>query len=77
MNSLEASHCYAPEDHILTYHNMFLDTSQISKQHCADLHVLAKRINELKHNPGHFNSADWLLWFISAKMNYVTETHCK
>lgn len=55
LKSLEGSHCCAPEDNIPTSHNMFLDALQISKQHCADLHVLAKTCNEIKHNPSHYN----------------------
>lgn len=65
MNSREGSHCYALEDNILTSLNMFFNASRISKQHCADRHVPAKKSNEIKHNPSYFNRASSLLRFIN------------
>lgn len=67
MNSLACSHCCAPEDNNLTSHSMFFSASRISKKHCADLHVLAKKGNEMKHKPSHFNRASCLLRFIICK----------
>lgn len=81
MNSLEGSHCYALEDNILTSLNMFFNASRISKQCCADLHVPAKKSNETKHNPSHFNRASSLLRFINIQkwtswLRYTFKVSC-
>lgn len=76
MNSLEGSHCYALEDNILTSLNMFFNASRISKQCCADLHVPAKKSNETKHNPSHFNRARSLLRFINIQ-KWTSEIYLK